>query len=1059
VPELSWLTGYLDNDILQTAEEESDRRLVYSAFKVDRDTAFDGEVEFSTQALQLLLFEALENARNDPGTRQLCSQIFSLARTQLPQGSDVASRRTLLRICAIGWLADQWPLAAKLLVDVQLPVQVEPDASWSERVTGNLIDAWLLLLRKRDWHDIDALLDIVSSLRREQQEHERVYLEQEGHSAHPAAWELVSLYHLARAVEIIANFITQGESDKRFDVRQQVESHFDRAQAACNFARLVELSDLIRLLAYLAEQLLDNSLWSVARAAGPEATRFIEQVVSRGRGRPIFEVLPPQRQALSDDGLSRAAQRSVVVSLPTSAGKTLIAQFRIIQALSLFQQVRGWVAYVAPTRALVNQVTSRLRRDFAPMNIGVERVGPALEVDGIEAGILTDSSPETQFRILVATPEKLDIMLRGGWEQKIGRPLCLVVVDEAHNISSSSAGRGLKLELLLATINREFRDAQFLLLTPFIRNAREIAQWLDPLSHQEVQQSIDWQPNDRVIALSHNKRGDRAGDYSIAFETLVTNRGTLAISEEIPLGANRPLQITWSRAKSPNMLAAATSSLLQGRGATITLTQKPDHAWTVASALMSRQEQDPTQDSDVRAVQEVIAHEFGTDFPLVEMLGRGIGVHHSGLSDDIKLLTEWLLENGRIEHLVATTTIAQGVNFPVANVVFATHQYPYGMTMPPEDFWNIAGRAGRVDQGQVGVIALVAPDETRASVLRNFVKNNVVALNSTLVEMVRTAIAQSGGVIDLRSLSARPEWSSFVQFLAHTYRQIGNHEEFAAEVEQILRGTLGFQRLRTENISWANRLILSVRDYAEGLSGKPLSLVDSTGFSWESVAATLGRLSAARITRETWDSPLYGDNIEPLQELVGVMLEVPELRESLLEDPTRKPESSVHIASVVRDWVNGMSIAEIAERHFTDQRTSGLKAITKCCKRLFGDIAPTVAWGMSALQTLTLSGGSDEVDEERLAAIRNLPACAFYGVRSEEAMTLRMLGVPRTAALGLAESMDLTQTASGEGQSGESRLLRTRRYLRESREETWTSALGPLGSSYYRAWQIMEGTA
>ena len=65
-------------------------------------------------------------------------------------------------------------------------------------------------------------------------------------------------------------------------------------------------------------------------------------------------------------------------------------------------------------------------------------------------------------------------MLRGGWEQKIGRPLTLVIVDEAHGLASEV--RGLRLELLLATINRESQNAQFLLLTPFVPNAAEIAQ-------------------------------------------------------------------------------------------------------------------------------------------------------------------------------------------------------------------------------------------------------------------------------------------------------------------------------------------------------------------------------------------------------------------------------------------------------------------------------------------------------------------------------------------------------------------------------------------------------
>lgn len=70
--------------------------------------------------------------------------------------------------------------------------------------------------------------------------------------------------------------------------------------------------------------------------------------------------------------------------------------------------------------------------------------------------------------------------------------MTLVVVDEAHNLQNDT--RGLKLELLLANINKECENAQFLLLTPFIENAKEIATWLGGANSDDISTSLDWQP-------------------------------------------------------------------------------------------------------------------------------------------------------------------------------------------------------------------------------------------------------------------------------------------------------------------------------------------------------------------------------------------------------------------------------------------------------------------------------------------------------------------------------------------------------------------------------------
>jgi len=726
----------------------------------------------------------------------------------------------------------------------------------------------------------------------------------------------------------------QGEIGGHFDVRQQLEAQFDRALIACARAELVELDTLTRLLARTAQQLVDNCIWTVTRAVNSRVTKFVHHLVARENNNPIFEMLPPQRRTLREAGLLGSGHRAVVVNLPTSSGKTFIAEFRILQAINQFDSEKGWVVYLAPTRALVNQVCTRLRRDFASLNINIEKVSPALEVDGMEAGLLTDTQAATLFRVLVTTPEKLDLMLRGGWEEKIGRPLTLVVVDEAHNLAQQE--RGIKLELLLATINRECRHAQFLLLTPFIPNAAEIARWLDPDSNKDFELGLDWRPNDRAIGLSRHVRGERAGDFTLVFETLLTTKQTLNIPEKLPLGANRPLGLKWSEVKkSASALAAATAQVMKERGPVIVLAGTIPYAWSLAGKFKHPDNRTAALHDDVRLVQRYLEQEFGAGFSLCELLEYGVGIHHSGLSDEAKALMEWLFENEHIKVLVATTTIAQGVNFPVSGIVMASHQYPYGADMPPEDFWNLAGRAGRVKHGSVGIVALAATSDQKAAKLREFVGQQVTALNSTLIAMVQAAIT-SDASLELHRLFYKPEWSAFLQYLAHTYRQIGDPQRFANEVEQVLRGTLGFQSLRRSRSDWANRLVASVHAYGERISGKSLKLVDSTGFSWETVSITLGKLSDERITEDVWDSNrLFGRDVRNLQKLMGILLAVPELRENLEAATGGRGADGDRLACMVRDWVSGASLPDMAQEYFATKPDGSpvepTTALTDCC--------------------------------------------------------------------------------------------------------------------------------
>ena len=1005
--------------------------------------------------LEFAVLDMLLEGRQDHDETQrdlrLCAaDAFRLMRA-LPRPNDPLEAATfLLRAGALAVLGDKGADAARFLTDEAWPLLPLATGDWRAQTWATILDVWLRLIRKGGWSDRDAVLEGIARLRDSQATFEQEYLkDQDPVTAKAAALELIGLYHLAKAAEVFAFYMTDGVVDGKYQIHQLLDTHFDRALAVCGHAQLFDLEPLTRLLAACAAQMAENSIWTVTRAVNSRVTEFVRTLVDRGRGdHAIFDVLPPQRRALAEKGLLGSSRRAVVVSLPTSSGKTLIAQFRILQALNQFDIERGWVAYLAPTRTLVNQIARRLRRDFEPLEIVVEQVSPAVEVDNVEAELLKQRDPTDAFRVLVTTPEKLDLMLRQGWEAEIGRPLALVVVDEAHNIRDGS--RGLKLELLLATINSECQRAQFLLLTPFISNAREVARWLGGTSSEDVSLALDWQPNDRVIGIVQPEKGQaikgRSFDYSLRMETVHTSRQTLAVDEILKLPKNTEIARTFSKVQDQSTLAAVTAQRLQERGPVIVMHQRPDWVWSLAEKLRIDANKMPGESARVALVKRFLELEMGPDFPLQNLLSYGIGVHHSGLSDDVRALMERLFEEKELHFLVATTTIAQGVNFPVTGVVMASHQYPYGMDMPPEDFWNIAGRAGRIGQGTLGVVALVANTDSKAAGLRDFVNRQTDDLNSALITLANEAGDLMG---DLGSIVySRPEWSAFVQYLAHTYRQMGQPDDFADEIEQVLRGTFGFDKLRSQNPSLANKLLGGVHAYAGYLSKprQPLKLVDSTGFSLQSVLTVLSAAREQGIRAESWDpDALFRKESPDLKNMMGVLLRVPELRDNLAAVTGGAGPDGDKLSLIVKDWVNGVSLPEITQRWFTDKGDDHTTALTKCGQKLFGKLTQTAAWGLGALLSITGS----EIPQEQRGALNNLPSRVFYGVNSDSAVVLRLLGVPRAAACRLADSMSnvLTEPLPN---------LRTR--LRTMDQAAWQVALGPAqGEIYRKVWRVLEG--
>ena len=122
----------------------------------------------------------------------------------------------------------------------------------------------------------------------------------------------------------------------------------------------------------------------------------------------VLELWGPQLQAVEAGILESTGPRGFVVTIPTGAGKTLIAELAVLGALGASDS--HWAVYVAPTRALVAQVSQSLRTRLSDAGIRVQTflAGAEQTADAVdELGIL-----QTANTVTVTTPEKLDAYYR-----------------------------------------------------------------------------------------------------------------------------------------------------------------------------------------------------------------------------------------------------------------------------------------------------------------------------------------------------------------------------------------------------------------------------------------------------------------------------------------------------------------------------------------------------------------------------------------------------------------------------------------------------------------------
>lgn len=379
---------------------------------------------------------------------------------------------------------------------------------------------------------------------------------------------------------------------------------------------------------------------------------------------------PFQREAIE-----KVRTADVLVTAPTGSGKTYIAIEAIREIFS--KGGRSW--YASPLKALSNAKLEEFSRVFGMENVGI---------------LTGDRKENPDAPIIVGTTEILRNQLYDAMHRGEDLAVDLVVMDEAHYLGDQD--RGVVWEEVLIYLPARVR---LLLLSATIRNAEQVCQWLMWLRKSPclwvnaVERPVPLYPlflfpNGELTPL-----GGRRGLWG-------------------PIGDVDPRQ--FARKDFPDvpliLEALRAADLLP---AIFFLKSRADCEKAITLCPPAPRSAGFNARAFTRRLQDLLEKwPFLKDHKHLSILKRSrVGAHHAGQLPHWKLLLENLMQEGWLEAIFSTSTVAAGVNFPARTVVIPQSDRFNGrefVDLSATDLLQMTGRAGRRGMDKIGFV-LVTP--------------------------------------------------------------------------------------------------------------------------------------------------------------------------------------------------------------------------------------------------------------------------------------------------------------------------------------------------------------
>jgi len=787
----------------------------------------------------------------------------------------------------------------------------------------------------------------------------------------------------------------------------EAEEQFSNAEKLFSELSCIREFNMVRNIRSLLKLMIQKSTWTILGPIlenNPVWDRYL-RLLARGLGSDLLqstsisEVWPSQNKAI-ESGLFDQHQNKVI-NMPTSAGKTRIAELAIVHTLA--QNPGAKCIYVAPYRALIAELEDVFLNIFGDLGFQVSTIIGTFEQDPFEEQLIEDAD------ILVLTPEKLDLLLRS--KPELLDSVKLFILDEGHMIDDKS--RGIKLELLLTRLKRKLTESRFLFISAVFPEdtIKEYLSWFNSNSDDEIKS--DWRPSIQQHARFEWSTVKNTGTlrYEARKENkLIDNFVPGVISQRkyriLNKDSGRYNNHTFPTAASKSNTAAELAFKFSELGPVLVFTTQRNWVESIANALLTRLEltkdigeQIPShfQSSESRSLQ--ISKEWlGNKHPVTKLLENGIAIHYANLPDILRRSIESDFREKKFKVIISTNTLAQGVNLPIKTIIIHTcrrNEDYQSIPIPVSQYWNIAGRAGRAGQETEGTTIHILKTRTDRLDYKHYLDNK------ERLEPVKGALLQ---ILEQLATGNLTEYALREKIDAEILAMLveeGGLEQFIERIEDILRISLvNYQIHENLNISTLIKGFQKVGTMiSQDVPESFLKTFSNTGMSSLS-CITLKEFveNNEEIIKNLINNP-NSENILQLLNMITYAL-------STINEMESKYSFSGDLTELLQKWMSGTNINTI----ISSETNEGESHLAKFIENYFGYLLP---WGISSFLQITqkvLNLNDEEIPNE----VIYLSSMVKYGLPTHEASWCMMIGIPfRPLAIKIS-SKYLTENESSE---------------------------------------------